>query len=122
MALNLKMFKTLGTMTVVTPPSMMNPEGLSFTIINLREKEKNQFAKELNRLFPDDNVTVYIYDNPGYQDWLEQAMSKSNYIIMEKAKAPIWIEEMAPVKKTYYVTEGRTIEQTFQTINAERKA
>ena len=77
------MFKTLGTMTVVTPPSMMNPEGLSFTIINLREKEKNQFAKELNRLFPDDNVTVYIYDNPGYQDWLEQAMSKSNYIIME---------------------------------------
>ena len=36
------MFKTLGTMTVVTPPSMMNPEGLSFTIINLREKEKNQ--------------------------------------------------------------------------------
>lgn len=122
MALNLKMFKTLGTMTVVTPPSMMNPEGLGFTIINLREKEKNQFAKELNRLFPDDNVTVYIYDNPGYQDWLEQAMSKSNYIIMEKAKAPIWIEEMAPVKKTYYVTEGRTIEQTFQTINAEREA
>ena len=42
MALNLKMFDTLGALTVVTPPSMMNPEKLSFTIINLREKEKNQ--------------------------------------------------------------------------------
>ena len=41
MGLNLKMFDTLGMMTVVTPPSMLNPENLSFTIINLREKEKN---------------------------------------------------------------------------------
>ena len=111
------MFKTLGTMTVVTPPSMMNSEGLGFTIINLREKEKNQFAKELNRLFPDDNVTVYIYDNPGYQDWLEQAITKSKYVIMEKDKAPIWIKEMAPENKTYYVSEERTIEQTFDLIN-----
>ena len=117
MALNLKMFKTLGTMTVVTPPSMMNPEKLSFTIINLREKEKNHFAKELNTLFPNDNITVYIYDNPGYQDWLEQAITKSKYIIMEKDKAPIWIKEMAPENKTYYVSEEQTIEQTFKIIN-----
>tara|TARA_B100001175_G_C19488622_1_gene631310 strand:+ start:518 stop:886 length:369 start_codon:yes stop_codon:yes gene_type:complete len=122
MALNLKMFKTLGTMTVVTPPSMMNPEKLSFTIINLQEKEKNHFAKELNKLFPNDNVTVYIYDNPGYQSWLEQAITKSNYVIMEKDKVPIWIEEMAPEKKTYYVSKEQTIEQTFQIINKEREA
>ena len=117
MALNLKMFDTLGMMTVVTPPSMMNPEKLSFTIINLREKEKNHFAKELNTLFPNDNITVYIYDNPGYQDWLEQAVTKSKYIIMEKDKAPIWIKEMAPENKTYYVSEEQTIEQTFKIIN-----
>ena len=122
MALNLKMFKTLGTMTVVTPPSMMNPEKLSFTIVNLQEKEKNHFAKELNKLFPNDNVTVYIYDNPGYQSWLEQAITKSNYVIMEKDKVPIWIEEMAPEKKTYYVSKEQTIEQTFQIINKEREA
>ena len=122
MALNLKMFKTLGTMTVVTPPSMMNPEKLSFTIINLQEKEKNHFAKELNKLFPNDNVTVYIYDNPGYQSWLEQAITKSNYVIMEKDKVPIWIEEMAPEKKTYYVSQEQTIEQTFEIINKEREA
>ena len=41
---------------------------------------------------------------------------------MEKAKAPIWIEEIAPEKKTYYVSEGQTIEQTFQIIHTEREA
>ena len=122
MGLNLKMFDTLGALTVVTPPSMMNPEKLSFTIINLREKEKNHFAKALNKLFPNDNITVYMYDHPGYQDWLEQAVTKSKYVIMEKDKVPIWIEEMAPEKKTYYVSEGQTIEQTFQIINKEREA
>ena len=102
MGLNLKMFDTLGMMTVVTPPSMMNPEKLSFTIINLREKEKNHFAKELNTLFPNDNITVYIY---------------------EKDKAPIWSKEMAPENKTYYVSEEQTIEQTFKVINkTEREA
>ena len=117
MGLNLKMFDTLGTMTVVTPPSMMTPEKLSFTIINLKEKEKNHFAKQLNTLFPNDNITVYMYDHPGYQEWLEQAITKSKYIIMEKTKAPIWIQEMAPEKKTYYVSEEQTIEKTFEIIN-----
>ena len=117
MGLNLKMFDTLGMLTVVTPPSMMNPEKLSFTIINLREKEKNHFAKALNILFPNDNITVYMYDHPGYQEWLEQAITKSKYIIMEKTKAPIWIQEMAPEEKTYYVSEEQTIEKTFEIIN-----
>ena len=111
------MFDTLGMITVVTPPSMMNPEKLSFTIINLKEKEKNHFAKELNTLFPNDNITVYIYDNIGNENWLEQAITKSKYIIMENDKAPIWIKEMAPENKTYYVSEEQTIEQTFEIIN-----
>ena len=41
MALKMKMFDTLGMVTLVTPPSMMNPEKISFTLINLKEKEKN---------------------------------------------------------------------------------
>ena len=122
MAINLKMFETLGAMTVVTPPSMINPEKLSFTIINLMENDKNHFAKELNKLFPNDNITVYIYDNPGYQAWLEEAVTKSKYVIMEKDKVPIWIQEMAPEKKTYYVSEEQTIEKTFELINKEREA
>ena len=110
------MFDTLGALTVVTPPSMMAPEKLSFTIVNLREKEKNHFAKALNTLFPNDDITVYMYDHPGYQQWLEQAITKSKYVIMEKDKAPMWIQEIAPVKKTYYVSEEQTIEQTFEII------
>jgi len=117
MGLNLKMFDTLGMITVVTPQSMMNPEKLSFTIINLKEKEKNHFAKALNTLFPNDNITVYMYDHRGYQAWLEQVITKSKYVIMEKDKAPIWIKEMAPENKTYYVSEEQTIEQTFEIIN-----
>ena len=122
MALNLKMFETLGAMTVVTPPSMINPEKLSFTIINLMENDKNHFAKELNKLFPNDNITVYIYDNPGYQSWLEEAVTKSKYVIMDKDTVPIWSQEMAPAKKTYYVSEEQTIEKTFELINKEREA
>ena len=122
MGLNLKMFDTLGTMTVVTPPSMMTPEKLSFTIINLKEKEKNHFAKQLNTLFPNDNITIYMYDNPGYQDWLEQAITKSKYVIMEKDKVPVWITELAPEAKTYYVSEEQSIEQTFEKINKESEA
>ena len=40
MALKLKMFDTLGMVTLVTPPSMMNPEKISFTLVSLKEKEK----------------------------------------------------------------------------------
>ena len=110
------MFHTLGIITLVAPPSMMAPEKLSFTIVNLREKEKYHFAKQLNMLFPNDDITVYIYDNPGYQAWLKEAVTKSKYVIMEKDKAPMWIQEIAPVKKTYYVSEEQTIEQTFEII------
>ncbi len=119
MGLNLKMFNTLGMITVVTPPSMMNPEELSFTIINLKEKEKNHFAKELNTLFPNDNITVYIYDNIGNEEWLETAITKSKYVLMDKDKAPIWINEIAPNKKTYSISKEQTVEQTFETISKQ---
>jgi len=119
MGLNLKMFDTLGMITVVTPPSMMNPEKLSFTIINLKEKEKNHFAKELNTLFPNDNITVYIYDNIGNEEWLETAITKSKYVLMDKDKAPIWINEIAPNKKTYSISKEQTVEQTFETISKQ---
>ena len=119
MGLNLKMFNTLGMITVVTPPSMMNPEELSFTIINLKEKEKNHFAKELNTLFPNDNITVYIYDNIGNEEWLEKAITKSKYVLMDKDKAPIWINEIAPNKKTYSISKEQTVEQTFETISKQ---
>ena len=38
MALKLKMFDTLGMVTLVTPPSMMNPEKISFTLVSVRSE------------------------------------------------------------------------------------
>ena len=115
MGLNLKMFDTLGMITVVTPPSMMNPNDLSFTIIYLQEKEKNQFAKALNELFPNDNITVFMFDAIGMNNWLKQAINKSKYVLMEKT-VPVWISELAPEEKTHYISDEHTVEQDFQKI------
>ena len=116
MALKLKMFKTLGMVTLVTPPSMMNPEKISFTLINLKEKEKNHFAIQINKYFPNDNIVVYIMEGQD-NGWLKTAMSKSKYVIVDKASVPIWIEEQESNKeKIFYVSEENTVEQTFETI------
>jgi len=118
MGLNLKMFDTMGMVTVVTPPSMMNPEKISFTLINLKEKEKNHFASQLNKYFPNDNIVVYIMQGED-NGWLRQAMTKSKYVLVDKASVPIWIEEHLTAQKIHYVSEEQTIEQTFEKINKE---
>ena len=58
MPFNIKMFDTLGAITLITPPSMMNPGEISFLLIDLKEQQKNQFAMQLNKIFPNDNITV----------------------------------------------------------------
>ena len=122
MALNMKMLDTLGMITLVTPPSMMNPEKISFTLINLKEKEKDQFAKHLNKIYPNDNIVVYICRKNIEKVWLSQAMGKSTYVIVDKTNLPIWIDEALPIKKCYEVTVEQSIEQTFENINKESEA
>ena len=73
-------------------------------------------------MFPNDNCTIFIYDTEGNNGWLKQAISKSKYVIMEKDKVPVWITELAPEDKTYYVSEEQTIEHTFEKINKESEA
>ena len=121
MSLNLKMFDTLGMVTLVTPPSMMNPEKISFTLINLKEKEKNHFATQLNRVFPNDNVVVYIYEGSGEKGWLHQAISKSKYVMVDN-NMPIWIGEMIPENKLHVITEEQSVEQAFENINNAMKS
>ena len=118
MTLGIKMFDTLGAITVVTPPSMLRPEKLSFTIAYLQEKEKNQFAKALNELFPNDNITIYMFDAIGEETWLQQAIAHSRYVIMNN-DAPLWVAEMAPRGKTYHISSEKTIEETFKEIKNE---
>ena len=117
MGLALKMFDTLGLVTIVTHPSMIVPEKISFTLINMEEKEKNQFAKAINKLFPKDNITIYMYNGSDNQHWLENAISRSKYVLMDKDKSPIWIDEMAPENKTYVISEQQSVEQVFETIS-----
>ena len=121
MGLALKMFDTLGIVTIVTHPSMIVPEKISFTLINMEEKEKNQFAKAINKLFPKDNITIYMYNGSDNQHWLENAISRSKYVLMDKDKSPIWIDEMAPENKTYVISEQQSVEQVFETINNKIK-
>ena len=113
----MKMLDTLGMVTLVTAPSMMNPEKVSFTLINLKEKEKNHFAKELNKIFPNDNVTVYLYNTAGQNNWLKQAVSKSKYVVLDDNDLPVWIRELVPENKIYLITQDQTIENTFENIN-----
>ena len=122
MALNMKILDTLGMITLVTPPSMMNPEKISFTLINLKEKEKDQFAKHLNKIYPNDNIVVYICRKNIEKVWLSQAIGKSTYVIVDKTNLPIWIDEVLPIKKCYEVTAEQSIEQTFENINKESEA
>jgi|TARA_B100001057_G_C22488273_1_gene809162 hypothetical protein len=121
MGLNLKMFDSLGMVTLVTPPSMLNPEKISFTLIYLKEKEKNQFAKAINELFPNDNVTVFIFDAIGMNNWLKQAVNKSKYVLLDKSKVPVWITELTPEEKTYHISETQTVEKTFKDIKEAMK-
>ena len=120
MTLGIKMFDTLGMITVVTPPSMMNPEKISFTLISLKEKEKNHFAIQLNKCFPNDNVVVYIMEGSD-NGWLRQAITKSKYVLVDRASVPIWIEEHSTPEKIHYVSEEQTVEQIFKKIQEETK-
>ncbi len=115
----MKILDTLGMVTLVTPPSMINPEKIGFTLINLKEKEKDQFAKHLNKIYPNENIVVYICRKNIEKVWLSQAIRKSTYVIVDKTDLPIWIDEALPIKKCYEVTAERSIEETFKIFNTE---
>ena len=117
MSMGLKVFDTLGTITVVTPPSMLNPHKISFCLINLKEEQKNQFATQLNKLFPNDNITVFIYESvSGDGPWIKQATLKSKFIVADKKDLPPFVEELLTNDKTYVVNGERTVEQVFTEI------
>lgn len=71
-----------GKLTLVTPPSMINPSGISFTLIDFDEKQKDIFSRAIDKSFPTEDITVYMYDNKNIDDeWYNMATQKSNYII-----------------------------------------
>lgn len=74
--------KELGRLTLVTPPSMIKPNDISFTITNFSEKQKQEFTDTLNEVLPHNHVTVFICDNQSTQDkWYRMAKDNSDYQI-----------------------------------------
>ena len=72
----------MGKLTIVTPPSMIRPKDISFTIINLNDDQKTLFSETLNELFPKNEITVFVWDKSNVVDkWLAQANLNSDYVI-----------------------------------------
>jgi hypothetical protein len=72
----------MGKLTIVTPPSMIRPKDISFTIINLNDDQKTLFSDRLNELFPKNEITVFVWDKSNVVDkWLAQANLNSDYVI-----------------------------------------
>jgi hypothetical protein len=94
----------------------LNPHKISFCLINLKEEQKNQFATQLNKLFPNDNITVFIYESSGDGPWIKQATMKSKFIVADKKDLPPFVEELLSDDKTYEVNGERSVEQVFTKI------
>ena len=120
MALKLKMFDSTGMVTIVSPPSMMQGGEIGFTLVDIREKEKNYFTTEVHKVFPDDNVVMYMHGGAGEKGWLTKAISESKYVILDQSTVPLWVEEIVPENKRYYVNPEQTIVNIFETITKER--
>ena len=118
--MRLKIFDSTGLVTLGSPPSMMKGGEIGFTFVNIKEKEKNYFAKEVNKVFPDDNVVMYM---PGgaEKSWLTQAISESKYVLLDQSTVPLWIEEMVPENKRYYVNQEQSVVNIFEKIINARK-
>ena len=76
--------KKNGTITLVTPPSFFQNQNKSFCLINLSKKDKDNFADQINKYFPKDDLTIYLWDDnnfsaldpfvsddPAYEKYLE---------------------------------------------------
>ncbi len=119
--MKLKMFDSTGMVTLVSPPSMMKGGDTGFTLVNIKEKEKNYFAKEVHKVFPDDNVVMYMPGSAKEKGWLTTAIRESKYVILDQSTVPLWIEEIVPENKRYYVNQEQSIVNIFETIIKARK-
>ena len=62
----LELRKKMGTITMVTPPSFFQNQNRSFCLINLSKKDKDNFATEINKYFPKDDLTIYLWDDNNF--------------------------------------------------------
>ena len=83
----------MGKLTFVTPPSMIRPKDISFTIINLNDEQKTVLTDKLNVLFPKNEITIFVWDKFKVEDkWFEEANLNSDYVIKGDADITKQIE------------------------------
>ena len=58
--------KKQGTITLVTPPSFFTNQNRSFVLVNLSKKDKDNFAEAINKWFPKDDLTIYLWDDNNF--------------------------------------------------------
>ena len=120
MNMGIKVFDTLGTITVITPPSMVNPGKISFCLINLKEEQKDQFAIQLNKIFPEDNITLFMYDvGTGAGPWIKQAINKARFVVYDNTNLPLFVSELLP-KDGYEYNGEQSVEQIFTKIKESK--
>lgn len=83
--------KKMGTITMVTPPSFFQNQNRSFCLVNLSKKDKDNFADQINKYFPKDDITIYLWDDNNFSALDPFATDDAEY---EK-----YLETWAPNKK-----------------------
>ena len=58
--------KKEGTITLVTPPSFFTNQNRSFTLVNLSKRDKDNFANQLNKYLPKEDITIYLWDDNNF--------------------------------------------------------
>ena len=61
-----KLKDNLGQITLITPPSFFQNQNRSFCLINLSKKDKDGFADELNKHLPNEDVSIYLWDDNNF--------------------------------------------------------
>ena len=64
----LELRKKMGTITMVTPPSFFQNQNRSFCLVNLSRRDKDNFANEINKYFPKDDLTIYLWDDNNFSN------------------------------------------------------
>jgi len=65
-AMGEKLRKKMGQITIVTPPSFFQNQNKSFCLINLSKKDKDNFADQINKYFPKEDLTIYLWDDNNF--------------------------------------------------------
>jgi hypothetical protein len=64
----LELRKKMGTITMVTPPSFFQNQNRSFCLVNLSRRDKDNFADQINKYFPKEDITIYLWDDNNFSN------------------------------------------------------